>query len=93
MGVMAESMASRYSSDYPPLAIDPSIPGFFETFYQISDTPDAHERYTDAFTGDALMVMASKQAKGREGLCLFCTSLLFLSVHPAASRSASPYIL
>ena len=86
-------MASRYSSDYPPLPIDPSIPGFFETFYRISDTPDAHERYADAFTGDALMALASKQAKGREGLCLLCTSLLFLSVYPAASKSASPYIL
>ena len=62
---MAES---KYFSEYPPLAIDPSIPAFFESFYQISDTPDAHERYADAFTGDALMVMASKRAKGREGL-------------------------
>ena len=61
-------MALRYSSDYPSLAIDPSIPAFFEMFYQISDTPEAHERYADAFTGDALMVMATKQAKGREGL-------------------------
>ena len=60
-------MALQYSSDYPPLAIGPSIPEFFETFYQISDTPDAHESYADAFTEDALLIMASKQAKGRKG--------------------------
>ena len=61
-------MASQYVSDYPSLAIDPAIPNFFETFYHISDTPDAHEQYVDAFTDDAVMVMASKKAEGKEGL-------------------------
>lgn len=61
-------MASQYMSDYPSLPIDPSIPQFFENFYQISDTPDAHEQYVDAFTGDAVMIMASKKAEGKKGL-------------------------
>lgn len=60
-------MASRYVSDYPSLPIDPAIPTFFATFYQISDTPDAHEQYVDAFTDDAVMVMANKKAEGKEG--------------------------
>lgn len=60
-------MASKYRSDYPSLPLDPTIPKFFETFYEKSDMPDAHERYVDAFTDDAVMIMASKKARGREG--------------------------
>ena len=81
-------MALQYSSDYPPLAIGPSIPEFFETFYQISDTPDAHERYADAFTEDALLIMASKQAKGRKGLFV-CFLILYISAVSLSVQSHS----
>ena len=60
-------MASQYVSHYPALPIDSSIPKFFEAFYKISDTPNAHEQYVDAFTEDATMILASKKAEGKEG--------------------------
>lgn len=62
------AMASQYISELPAsIPIDPSIPQFFQTFYQISDTPDAHDQYAASFTDDATLIMASKKAKGKEG--------------------------
>jgi len=57
-----------YTSEYPSTQIDPSYRRFFEEFYKISDTPDAHEKYTDQFTKDAKLIMASKTANGRSGM-------------------------
>lgn len=48
-------------------SVDPKIASFFEQFYSISDTPDAHEMYAEQFTEDATLVMASKTARGMEG--------------------------
>lgn len=59
---------SSYASQYPDLTIDPAIKQFFEEFYKISDTPDAHEKYAESFTEDATLVMASKTVKGRSGM-------------------------
>ena len=60
-------MASQYIAHTAPIPIDPSIPQFFEKFYRISDTPDAHSEYVDSFTDDATMIMASKKGVGKEG--------------------------
>lgn len=66
-------MASQYTSALPAVPIDPAIPKFFENFYHISDTPDAHDRFADSFTEDATIV-ASKTAVGREGWSLILYS-------------------
>ena len=51
------------------------IASFFEAFYAISDTPDAHEQYADCFTSDAKLIMAPKETSGRQGML---SSILFL---------------
>lgn len=51
------------------------IASFFEAFYAISDTADAHEQYADHFTSDAKLIMASKETSGRQGML---SSILFL---------------
>lgn len=63
----ARNMASQYTSELPSLLFDPSISRFLESFYQISDTPDAHATYADAFTDDATLIMASKKGTGKDG--------------------------
>ena len=44
------------------------IASFFEAFYAISDTADAHEKYADHFTSDATLIMAAKETSGRQGM-------------------------
>jgi len=69
---------SSYASEYPDVDIDPAIKKFFEEFYAISDTPDAHEKYAQQFTEDATLIMASKKVKGSSGIppkCAFGTSV------------------
>lgn len=59
---------SSYASEYPAgEQFDPAYKQFFERFYQISDTPDAHEEYSNQFTANADLTMASKKAKGTDG--------------------------
>jgi hypothetical protein len=65
-------MAHSYKSEYPPgIQIDEGIKQFFEEFYKLSDTApvssDAHEKYADAFTKDATLIIASKKGVGRDG--------------------------
>jgi len=47
--------------------VNPGIKQFFEKFYQISDTADAHEQYADSFTADGTLIMASAKLQGRDG--------------------------
>lgn len=62
-------MAHSYKSEYPQgVQVDDGIKAFFEDFYQTSDTPDAHEKYVQSFTGDATLVMGIKKAVGSEGM-------------------------
>lgn len=61
-----------YVSEYPSVDFDPALRRFFEEFYSISDTPDAHEKYVQQFTKDATLIMASKTAKGHESSLLSC---------------------
>jgi hypothetical protein len=58
---------SAYASEYPSVEFDAAYKKFFEEFYATSDTPDAHEKYIENFTKDAVLVMASKKATGSDG--------------------------
>ena len=58
---------SAYASEYPSVEFDAAYKKFFEDFYATSDTPDAHEKYIENFTKDAVLVMASKKATGLDG--------------------------
>ncbi|KAL9617076.1 MAG: hypothetical protein Q9160_008106 [Pyrenula sp. 1 TL-2023] len=49
------------------LKAQPDIKAYFERFYTISDTPEAHEDYAHSFTDGATLIMASKVAKGQKG--------------------------
>ncbi|KAM0813391.1 putative SnoaL-like domain-containing protein [Seiridium cardinale] len=58
---------SHYKAQYPAgVVVDPEIVRFIEQFYQISDTPGAHEDYVDQFTSDATFKLASKTGKGHD---------------------------
>ncbi|CAD0089101.1 unnamed protein product, partial [Aureobasidium vineae] len=60
---------SSYTSEYPAGdKFDPEYRTFFEKFYETSDTPTAHEEYSNQFTQNATLIMASKKVQGREGL-------------------------
>lgn len=60
---------SQYKASVPgDSLVKPEISKFFEAFYQISDTADAHEQYADQFTKDAKLIMGSKETSGRDGL-------------------------
>ena len=62
-------MSSSYASQIPPATIfDPAKRKFFEEFYAVSDTPDAHEEYAGMFTEDARFILGSKKARGSEGM-------------------------
>jgi len=59
------SPMSQYTSEYPKdIGIDPVYTQFLESFYAISDTPDAHEEYVSQFTKNATLIMASKKCVG-----------------------------
>lgn len=64
---------SSYASEYPSGNFDPAYKAFFERFYQISDTPEAHEEYSKQFTSDADLIMASTRVKGTSGIFCVCT--------------------
>lgn len=68
-------MAYAYTFETPRIPIDAGIIQFFEDFYRISDTPDAHDTYIDQFTPDATFILASKVSNGTNGTGLM-TSLL-----------------
>lgn len=60
-------MAHSYKASYPPsLSVDPGIVAFFEKFYEVSDTPSAHDVYADSFTPDAIFQAGIKQVKGQD---------------------------
>lgn len=70
---------NQYKSSYPSTPEVPSsLRQFFETFYKISDTPEAHEKYVDCFTKDAMFIMASAKVEGSDGRSL---SFLHIALH------------
>jgi hypothetical protein len=72
-----------YASEYPAeVDFDAAYKKFFEEFYEISDTPDAHDKYAEQFTEDATLIMASKKAKGLDGNSPAVLPLPFLHARP-----------
>lgn len=62
-------MSHSYASAYPTAAtVSEGIKAFFENFYRISDTPTAHSEYVRQFAQDATFKLASKTAKGHDGI-------------------------
>ena len=60
---------AQYSASVPEdRSLKAGIASFFESFYAISDTAEAHEQYADHFTQDAKLIMASKETSGRQGV-------------------------
>ncbi|KAK5726997.1 hypothetical protein LTR15_002888 [Elasticomyces elasticus] len=58
---------SQYSAEVPKNdLVKPEIKSYYENFYAVSDTPDAHEKYASLFTKDARLIMASKGVSGRD---------------------------
>lgn len=59
---------SQYAASVPADgSVKPEIKSYYERFYEVSDTPDAHSRYADMFTKDGKLIMASNEANGRDG--------------------------
>lgn len=80
-------MSHTYQSTYPPhTKVDSGIVQFFEDFYKLSDTPDAHDAYVGQFTKDATLIMASKKGVGSDGTYFL---LLPCSVPCTHARSQS----
>lgn len=62
-------MAHSYKASYPThISVDPGIVVFFEKFYEVSDTPPAHEEYADSFAPDASFQIGIKEVKGRDAI-------------------------
>ncbi len=61
-------MTSQYIAFVPSgEEVKPEITSYFEQFYKISDTPDAHEQYANQFTKEAKLIMGPNEAVGRDG--------------------------
>lgn len=59
---------SQYQASIPSDGqVKPEIQSFFEKFYEISDTPDAHQKYSEQFTKDAKLIMGPTESNGRAG--------------------------
>ena len=57
----------QYQPRYSAVSFCQEYKEFFSNFYKISDTPDAHDLYSQQFTSDATLIMASKKAEGTSG--------------------------
>ena len=72
----------QYKSSYPSTPEVPSsLRQFFETFYKISDTPEAHDKYVDCFTKDAVIIMARGNVEGCDGESLSLSPTALLAIH------------
>lgn len=59
---------SQYTASVPPDGqVRPEIVEYFERFYAVSDTPDAHDKYAQLFTKDAKLIMGPAESNGRAG--------------------------
>lgn len=61
------AIMSSYASEWPAVEVDSAFKKYFEEFYYISDTPDAHDKYVQQFTSNATLTMASRTARGSDG--------------------------
>ena len=61
---------SQYVASIPDDGqVKPEIRSFFEKFFEISDTPDAHEKYSEQFTKNGELIMGPNETNGRDGTC------------------------
>jgi hypothetical protein len=81
-----------YASEYPPLEFDAAYKEFFEGFYRTSDTPDAHDKYVQHFTKDAVLVMASKRVQGSNGTPVLNTCIYELIPVLRNPRNAQSHV-
>ena len=59
---------SQYKASTPSDGqVRDEIRSYFEKFYEISDSPESHERYSEQFTKDAKLIMGPNEANGRSG--------------------------
>jgi hypothetical protein len=59
---------SQYTASTPgDDQVRPEIKGFFEKFYEISDTPSDHELYAKQFTKNGRLIMGPNESNGRDG--------------------------
>lgn len=59
---------SQYKASVPENGtVKTDIIRFFENFYKLSDTPDAHDEYRQQFTKDATLIMGPNESKGGDG--------------------------
>ena len=59
---------SQYTASTPgDDQVKPEIKSFFEKFYEISDTPDAHQKYSQQFTKNGKLIMGPNESNGRDG--------------------------
>jgi len=62
-------MTSTYTGAVPSSStLDPRIVPFFEHFYDVSDTPSAHEAYVNSFLPTAHFVMGTRSTSGHDGI-------------------------
>ena len=66
-------MAASYSFPKPANPEDASIYDFLESFYRVSDTPDAHDTYTAQFAPDAVFALGSRKNQGASGMSCHLT--------------------
>ncbi|KAF2486575.1 hypothetical protein BDY17DRAFT_291722 [Neohortaea acidophila] len=63
---------SQYTASVPPDGqVRPEIVEYFERFYAVSDTPDAHDKYAQLFTKDAKLIMGPAESNGRAEILKF----------------------
>lgn len=43
------------------------IKDFFEKFYEVSDNPETHEKYSEQFTKNGKLIMGPNESNGRSG--------------------------
>ena len=67
--MILDIIMAQYKASVPEDgSLKSGIASFFEAFYAISDTADAHEKYADYFTPNGKLIMAAKETSGRQGM-------------------------
>ena len=65
--LLVETMSQYTASTPSDGQVKPEIRAFFEKFYEISDSPEAHEKYSEQFTKYGKLIMGPTESNGRSG--------------------------
>lgn len=58
---------SQYTASVPGDGqVREEIKAFFEKFYQVSDSPSAHDEYATFFTKNGVLIMGPNETSGRD---------------------------